>query len=116
LIDNCLQYLWRKIGIFDGSVVRKDRLEAYPRLRQGVFAVGAGTRSIDASFYALLIVPEIHLQLSCSLAWPEGRQSERPKKTGVGFDGLLALPRVNLGFSLGYLKKMRQPWRGIEVF
>jgi hypothetical protein len=54
--------------------------------------------------------------LSCSLAWPEGRQSERSKKTGVGFDGLLALPRVNPGFSLGYLKKTRQPWRGIEVF
>jgi hypothetical protein len=31
-------------------VVRRDRLEAYPTLRQGVFAVGAGTRSIDGSF------------------------------------------------------------------
>ncbi|MEA3206238.1 MAG: hypothetical protein QOG92_1933 [Verrucomicrobiota bacterium] len=31
-------------------VVWRDRLEAYPTLRQGVFAVGAGTRSIDASF------------------------------------------------------------------
>ena len=32
------------------SVVRRDRLEAYPALRQGVFAVGAGTRCIDVSF------------------------------------------------------------------
>ncbi len=31
-------------------VVRRDRLEAYPTLRQGVFAVGAGTCCIDASF------------------------------------------------------------------
>jgi hypothetical protein len=49
-------------------VVRRDRLEAYLTLRQGVFA---GTRSNDASFY--LVVPEIHLHLSSSLAWPEGR-------------------------------------------
>ena len=31
-------------------MVRRDRLEAYPTLHQGVFAVGAGTCSIDASF------------------------------------------------------------------
>ena len=54
-------------------VVRRDRLEAYPSVHQGVFAVGAGTRSIDASFQAWLVVPEIHLQLSSSLPWPEGQ-------------------------------------------
>jgi hypothetical protein len=31
-------------------VVRRDRLEAYPTLGQGVFAVGVGTRSADAIF------------------------------------------------------------------
>ena len=41
-------------------VVRRDRLEAYPTLRQGVFAVVARTRSIDASFQAWLVVPETH--------------------------------------------------------
>ena len=56
-------------------MVRRDRLEAYLTLRQSVFAVGAGTRSIDASFrfQAWPVVPETHLQLSSSLAWPEGR-------------------------------------------
>ncbi len=43
-------------------VVRRDRLEAYPTLRQGVFAVGAGTRSIDASLQAWLVVPDTHPQ------------------------------------------------------
>ena len=54
-------------------MVRRDRLEAYLTLRQSVFAVGAGTRSIDASFQAWPVVPETHLHLSSSLAWPEGR-------------------------------------------
>ena len=43
-------------------VVRRDRLEAYPTMRQGVSAVVARTRSIDASFQAWLVVPETHPQ------------------------------------------------------
>ena len=56
-------------------VVRRDRLEAFPTWRQGVFAVGAGTRAVDASLLSRYACRSGNPPtIVFSLAWLEGRR------------------------------------------